>query len=256
VRIRNRWLRAGAYSLGTALVATVVLLTGPLLKVPGEVTLVILVVASAAAVALSQLGQRRREVSPPVEAVEAAPTPLNFTALPPGGILDPARGRQRVEEELAVAEEYGRPLALLLVGLDVPLGILAADLEDRMAGLEEVVVGAVRAQDVIFPHGRAELLVMLPETRADLARVVVARIDQRARGEVGGVRGALAAPSAPGQPLGDILVELEEALDLCRSTGLHFADPARLLQPLGLRGEDPPVGPARQSVRAAYTPEA
>ena len=43
MRIRNRWLRAGAYSLGTALVATVVLLTGPLLKVPGEMTLVILV---------------------------------------------------------------------------------------------------------------------------------------------------------------------------------------------------------------------
>lgn len=230
MRIRNRWLRAGAFSVGTALVATLVLLIGPLLKVPGEVTLVILVVVSAAMVALSQLGQRRRLVQPPLEIVEAAPIPLNFTALPPGGILDPARGRERVEEELAVAEEYGRPLALLLVGLDVPLGILVADLEDRMAGLEEIVLGALRAQDVVFPHGKAELLVLLPETRRDLARVVVARIDQRTKAEVGGVRGALAAPT-PGQPLADILVELEEALDLCRNTGLPFADPARLLQP-------------------------
>jgi hypothetical protein len=70
---------------------------------------------------------------------------------------------------------------------------------------------------------------MLPETRPDLARVVVARIDERARAEVGTVRGALAAP-APGQQLEDILGELEEALDLCRSTGVTFADPARLLQ--------------------------
>ncbi|TMD89358.1 MAG: hypothetical protein E6I73_10715 [Chloroflexi bacterium] len=224
----NGWLRAGAFSLGTAAVAIVVLLAGPLLKLPGEVTLVILVVACSAIAALSQLGGRK-QVRPPIEAVEAAPVPLNFTALPPGGILEPVRGRERVEEELAVAEEYGRPLALLLVGLDVPLGILAADLEDRMAGLEEVVLGAVRAQDVVFQHGNAELLVMLPETRPDLARVVVARIDQRARAEVGGVRGALAAP-AHGQALGEILVELEEALDLCRSTGLPFADPARLLQ--------------------------
>ena len=155
--------------------------------------------------------------------------PLNFTALPAGGVLDPAQGRARVEEELAVAEEYGRPLALLLVGLDVPLGILSADLEDRMAGLEEIVLGAVRAQDVVFQHGRSELLLMLPETRSDLARVVVARIDERARAEVGAVRGALAAPT-PAQPLADILGELEEGLDLCRSTGVSFADPARLLQ--------------------------
>lgn len=226
----NRWLRAAAFSLATAAVAILVLLGGPLLKLPGEVTLVILVVTSAAMVALSQLGRGRREVPAPVEAGEPAPVPLNFTALPPGGILDPARGRERVEEELAVAEEYGRPLALLLVGLDVPLGILAADLEDRMAGLEEIALGALRAQDVVFAQGKSELLVMLPETRPGLARVVVARIDQRARAEVGGVRGALAAP-APGQPLADILIELEEALDLCRSTGLPFADPARLLLP-------------------------
>jgi hypothetical protein len=155
--------------------------------------------------------------------------PLNFTALPAGGVLDPAQGLARVEEELAVAEEYARPLALLLIGLDVPLGILAADLEDLMAGLEEIVLGAVRAQDVVFQRGKSELLLLLPETRSDFARVVVTRIDERARAEVGTVRGALAAPAA-GQPLEDILSELEEALDLCRSTGVTFADPARLLQ--------------------------
>jgi hypothetical protein len=172
----------------------------------------------------------RRHVRPPTPvAEEPAPVPLNFTALPPGGVLDPALGRARVEEELAVAEEYGRPLALLLVGLDVPLGILSADLEDLMAGLEEIVLGAVRAQDVVFQQGRSELLLMLPETRPDLARVVVARIDERARAEVGTARGALAAPM-PGQRLADIVEELEEALDYCRSTGISFADPARLLQ--------------------------
>ena len=172
----------------------------------------------------------RRHVRPPAPvAEEPAPVPLNFTALPPGGVLDPALGRARVEEELAVAQEYGRPLALLLVGLDVPLGILSADLEDLMAGLEEIVLGAVRAQDVVFQQGRSELLLMLPETRPDLARVVVARIDERARAEVGSVRGALAAP-APGQQLADIVEELEEALDYCRSTGISFADPDRLLQ--------------------------
>jgi len=39
----------------------------------------------------------------------------------------------------------------------------------------------------------------------------------------------LAAP-APGQQLADIVEELEEALDYCRSTGISFADPDRLLQ--------------------------
>ena len=227
-------VRAALYSVGTA-AAVILLWFGERLLEPRlGWTLPYLTLAAVllAAILAGQLAVGRRQVRPPapvLEEEEPAPVPLNFTALPAGGVLDPAQGRARVEEELAVAEEYGRPLALLLVGLDVPLGILSADLEDRMAGLEEIVLGAVRAQDVVFQHGRSELLLMLPETRSDLARVVVARIDERARAEVGAVRGALAAPT-PAQPLADILGELEEGLDLCRSTGVSFADPARLLQ--------------------------
>ena len=227
-------VRAALYSVGAA-AAVILLWFGERLLEPRlGWTLPYLTLAAVllAAIVAGQLAVGRRQVRPPapvVEEDEPAPVPLNFTALPAGGVLDPAQGRARVEEELAVAEEYGRPLALLLVGLDVPLGILSADLEDRMAGLEEIVLGAVRAQDVVFQHGRSELLLMLPETRSDLARVVVARIDERARAEVGAVRGALAAPT-PAQPLADILGELEEGLDLCRSTGVSFADPARLLQ--------------------------
>jgi len=227
-------VRAALYSVGAA-AAVILLWFGERLLEPRlGWTLPYLTLAAVllAAILAGQLAVGRRQVRPPapvVEEEEPAPVPLNFTALPAGGVLDPAQGRARVEEELAVAEEYGRPLALLLVGLDVPLGILSADLEDRMAGLEEIVLGAVRAQDVVFQHGRSELLLMLPETRSDLARVVVARIDERARAEVGAVRGALAAPT-PAQPLADILGELEEGLDLCRSTGVSFADPARLLQ--------------------------
>ena len=227
-------VRAALYSVGAA-AAVILLWFGERLLEPRlGWTLPYLTLAAVllAAILAGQLAVGRRQVRPPapvVEEDEPAPVPLNFTALPAGGVLDPAQGRARVEEELAVADEYGRPLALLLVGLDVPLGILSADLEDRMAGLEEIVLGAVRAQDVVFQHGRSELLLMLPETRSDLARVVVARIDERARAEVGAVRGALAAPT-PAQPLADILGELEEGLDLCRSTGVSFADPARLLQ--------------------------
>jgi len=227
-------VRAALYSVGAA-AAVILLWFGERLLEPRlGWTLPYLTLAAVllAAILAGQLAVGRRQVRPPapvVEEEEPAPVPLNFTALPAGGVLDPAQGRARVEEELAVADEYGRPLALLLVGLDVPLGILSADLEDRMAGLEEIVLGAVRAQDVVFQHGRSELLLMLPETRSDLARVVVARIDERARAEVGAVRGALAAPT-PAQPLADILGELEEGLDLCRSTGVSFADPARLLQ--------------------------
>ena len=227
-------VRAALYSVGTA-AAVILLWFGERLLEPRlGWTLPYLTLAAVllAAILAGQLAVGRRQVRPPapvLEEEEPAPVPLNFTALPAGGVLDPAQGRARVEEELAVADEYGRPLALLLVGLDVPLGILSADLEDRMAGLEEIVLGAVRAQDVVFQHGRSELLLMLPETRSDLARVVVARIDERARAEVGAVRGALAAPT-PAQPLADILGELEEGLDLCRSTGVSFADPARLLQ--------------------------
>ncbi|HTC81450.1 MAG TPA: hypothetical protein VK848_07955, partial [Acidimicrobiia bacterium] len=155
-------MRAALYSVGTA-AAVILLWFGERLLEPRlGWTLPYLTLAAVllAAILAGQLAVGRRQVRPPapvLEEEEPAPVPLNFTALPAGGVLDPAQGRARVEEELAVAEEYGRPLALLLVGLDVPLGILSADLEDRMAGLEEIVLGAVRAQDVVFQHGRSEL---------------------------------------------------------------------------------------------------
>jgi hypothetical protein len=172
------------------------------------------VVAAIAAALLS--AQLAVVASPPAPdpsterpAAEPAPlVPLNFTALPMGGVIDRTDGMARVEEELAIAAEYARPLALLLIGLEVQLGTRADDLEDRMSGLQEVVGGAVRGQDVAFQLGRSEIFLMLPETRPEVARVVVVRIQERTRIGLGEVRAAL-APPASGRGLDELLEELD-----------------------------------------------
>jgi hypothetical protein len=228
---RRALLLSGAVGLvlAAAVFATWYLGLSPLAVVAGGVLAAILAALVSAQLAVSPRPRASEAPSPGAGAEPAEGAPLNFTALPAGGVIDRTEGMARVEEELAISAEYARPFALLLVGLDVPLGTRADDLEDRMSGLEEVVGGAVRAQDVVFQLGRSELILMLPETRPEVARVVAARIQQRTRTGVGEVRAALAPPAA-GRGLEELLEELEEALELCRSTGVDFADPARMLQ--------------------------
>jgi hypothetical protein len=228
---RRALLLSGAVGL---LLAAAVFATWYLGLAPVAVVATGILAAITAALVSAQLAVVPRLPAPGGPAAgagteEAPGVPLNFTALPAGGVIDRAEGMARVEEELAIAAEYARPLALLLIGLEVELGTRAEDLEDRMSGLEEVVAGAVRAQDAVFQLGRSELMLMLPETRPEVARVVMARIQQRTRMGVGEVRAALAPPAA-GRGLEELLDELEAALELCRSTGVDFADPAKMLQ--------------------------
>jgi hypothetical protein len=228
---RRALLLSGVVGL---LLAAIVFASWYLGLTPLTVAVAGIAAAIAAALVSAQLAVLPRPAAPgPATAqagTEQAPlVPLNFTALPAGGVIARTEGMARVEEELAIAAEYARPLALLLVGLDVPLGTRTDELEDRMSGLEEVVAGAIRAQDVAFQLGRSEVFLMLPETRPEVARVVFARIQQRTRTGLGEVRAALAPPAA-GRGLAELLEELEEALELCRSTSVDFADPATMLQ--------------------------
>ena len=155
----------------------------------------------------------------------AGETLLSFEAMPPGGIQTREDGIRRLEEELALAQEYGRPLGLVILGLDASTG--SPDLEDQMIGLEEVAFGAMRTNDIVFKSGPTELVVLLPETATEAARAVVQRIQTRSVG-VGTVRAALAWADGA-ENAAAALEELESGLELCRLSGRLTADPYHLL---------------------------
>lgn len=145
--------------------------------------------------------------------------------MPPGGIQDRQVGMRRLEEELALAQEYGRPLGLVMLGLDASTG--SPDLEDTMLGLEEIAFGAMRTTDIAFKSGPTELVLLLPETATEAARGVVTRIQERTA-MLGTVRAALAW-SDGAESAAAAIEELECGLELCRLSGRLTADPFHLL---------------------------
>jgi hypothetical protein len=181
----------------------------------------------AALVALFLL--ERFDTRPAPQPVDAPSTGgetlLSFGAMPPGGIQSREEGMRRLEEELALAQEYGRPLGLVMLGLDASTG--SPDLEDQMIGLEEVAFGAMRTNDIVFKSGPTELVLLLPETATEAARTVVRRIQTRSLA-VGTVRAALAWADGA-ENAAAALEELESGLELCRLSGRLTADPFHLL---------------------------
>lgn len=214
-------LVAGILVLGIGIVLNLEHPTNPMVWAPA------LTAAVASLVALVLLG--RLESRPPTGAPSAPPTGgetlLSFGAMPPGGIQTREDGIRRLEEELALAQEYGRPLGLVMLGLDASTG--SPDLEDQMIGLEEVAFGALRTNDIVFKSGPTELVVLLPETATEAARAVVRRIQNRSVG-VGTVRAALAWADGV-ENAAAAVEELESGLELCRLSGRLTADPFHLL---------------------------
>jgi len=184
--------------------------------------------ASLAALLALVLVRNAGPAAPPVSGstpAAGAETLLSFGAMPPGGIQTREAGLHRLEEELALAHEYGRPLGLVMLGLDASTG--SPDLEDHMIGLEEVCFGAMRNNDVVFEAGPSELVLLLPETATEAARSVVRRIQVRSLG-VGTVRATLAWADGV-ENAAAAMEELESGLELCRLSGRLTADPFHLL---------------------------
>lgn len=157
--------------------------------------------------------------------VESRPEALSFIAVPTGGLLRPAEAMARVEEELGVAAEYGRPLCLALVGID-PGSV--DDLPDALEGLRQLAAGAVRRADIVTDRGPGEVLLAMPETHIEAAWLVAERIRDRAGGLLGTLRAVVIAPAGH-EALRELLAELDGGLEACRAMDLPFADPKQLL---------------------------
>jgi hypothetical protein len=155
---------------------------------------------------------------------------LSFSAVPVGGLLPTADAMIRLEEELRLAAEFGRPLCVALIGLDPEPTIEPIDAREA---LRQLAAGAVRRQDIVTDRGDAELLVLLLETGHSAGWVVAERIHRRvSTAGIGTLRCVLLAP-APDDSLREVLDELDSGLEVTRSTNVVFADANRLLAPTG-----------------------
>jgi hypothetical protein len=155
---------------------------------------------------------------------------LSFTSVPNGGLLPTADAMIRFDEELRLAAEFGRPLCVALLGLDLEAGL---DPLDAREALRQLAAGAVRRQDVVTDRGDAELLVLLLETSYAAGWVVAERIHRRvSAAAIGSLRCVLLAP-APEDTVREVLDELDSGLEASRATQVVFADPTRLLAGTG-----------------------
>jgi hypothetical protein len=101
------------------------------------------------------------------------------------------------------------------------------DPEDLLEGVARLLAGGLRRHDVLGVRGPAELLLMLPETEVAFGKAVIDRLRQRAA-RLARLRVAMITPTGQ-ESLREVLVELDSGLGACRSMGIEFADPARLL---------------------------
>lgn len=155
---------------------------------------------------------------------------LSFSAAPVGGLLPTADAMIRLEEELRLAAEFGRPLCVGLIGLDPEATIEPIDAREA---LRQLAAGAVRRQDIVTDRGDAEILLLLLETSHSAGWVVAERIHRRVSAAgIGALRCVLLAP-APGDSLREVLEELDSGLQVTRAMKVVFADGNRLLAPTG-----------------------
>lgn len=99
------------------------------------------------------LAQAAAEVLAPVERAEVS------------GTLE-----DRLAEELERARRYALGFSVVLLGLDA---------DDNGTGMADLLRDTLRAPDVLFPYGRGEYALLLPETSADGARASVLRLRAR-----------------------------------------------------------------------------
>ena len=164
------------------------------------------------------VSRQPRDHGPPVAHVPS------FAALPAGGLMRTAEAMARIEDELALVEQYSRPLCLAMLGAEPAR---EDDPEDLLEGVARLLAGGLRRHDVLGVRGPAELLLMLPETEVAFGKAVIDRLRQRAA-RLARLRVAMITPTGQ-ESLREVLVELDSGLGACRSMGIEFADPARLL---------------------------
>ncbi|TMC08576.1 MAG: hypothetical protein E6J41_13175 [Chloroflexi bacterium] len=143
-------------------------------------------------------------------------------------------GGRRAEWELARAAEYGREVALALVGVDFPAQDADAHLEHAlMRRLDDVILRCVTRFDVLSEYGRHERLLVLPEESAARLASGAAEICELATRAVGRpVRMALAGFPAQGPTLRALLTELEIDLAECRAHGASVLVAGAATRPL------------------------
>lgn len=101
------------------------------------------------------------------------------------GCLNHRAFHERLDEEVARARRYGRPLALLVVDIDGfkavndRFGHVAGD--DVLAALGELLRTEARAVDVVGRTGGDEFAVLLPETGGEQAGALAERITKATR---------------------------------------------------------------------------
>lgn len=186
----------------------------------------------AAALAGFSIGRRKAPALPTSEPVAApvAAYALSFAAAPPGGLMATAEAMIRIDEELRLAAQYGRPLCIALLGLDPAP---EAELDEAMEAVRQLTAGALRRPDIVADRGPSEILVLLVEASQTAGWVATERIQRRvSAASVGTLRAILLSP-APTATLREVLDELDGGLEVCRQMGIVFADPARLLAPSG-----------------------
>ncbi len=94
---------------------------------------------------------------------------------------------ERMEQELARARRYSRPLCLMLVDLDHfkrvndRFGHLVGD--EVLAGSAQVIREVSRASDLVGRYGGEEFVVVLPETAVEKAEPVAERLCRRLAGK-------------------------------------------------------------------------
>lgn len=102
------------------------------------------------------------------------------------GLLNRRYLQERLEEEVARSQRYGRQLSLLMLDIDDfksyndSCGHPAGDRLLRY--VSEAIMHSVRATDIVARFGGDEFLVLLPETDSDLAMQIAERMRQELAG--------------------------------------------------------------------------
>jgi hypothetical protein len=137
-------------------------------------------------------------------------------------VLTRDAGLTRAEWEVARAAYYRRQVTFCLLGLDRPGGDQEPPPpENVMGGVDQFLSGRLSRFEAVAEHRPEERLLLLPEVWADGFAEEAGRICNLAGQRAGRpVRGALVTFPFDGTRVGDLLAELEVALERCRTDDL------------------------------------
>ncbi|WP_437874493.1 sigma 54-interacting transcriptional regulator [Sorangium sp. So ce513] len=138
--------------------------------------------------------------------------------------LDAGQLRQRLEEEVERAADYGRPLAVLAL-------LLNDGAAPRAAGQE--AAAAVRRMDIVAWGGAAQLVVVFPELAGEAARSAAAELVEALAPVAPGARGGFACLPADGCDADTLLSAARAAAEVAAPGGVAAAAEATVRHVLG-----------------------